>query len=99
MATKLILFLGNTTGVKNVGFQENPSNGNRYTAVKLHLFHVKCPYLLAIATKLIAFVDTVPILIIVEFQKNPSKGNQDTSVNVLCITSKVPFAIRLSQPN
>jgi len=35
MASKLTPFLGNTIRVKDVGFQENPSNGNRYNAVKL----------------------------------------------------------------
>jgi len=41
MPTKLTLFLGNTIGVKYVGFQEIPSNGSRDTAVKLLCFPCK----------------------------------------------------------
>ena len=34
-AKKSSSFLSNTIGVKDVGFQENPSNGSRDNAVKL----------------------------------------------------------------
>jgi len=46
MATKLTPFLGNTFGVKDVGFQENPSNGKRYTAVKLLCVPCRVPLII-----------------------------------------------------
>jgi len=46
MSTKLTSFLGNTIGVKDVGFQEIPSNGSRDNIVKLICFSCKPPLII-----------------------------------------------------
>jgi len=46
MATKLTSFLGNTIGVKDVGFLEIPSNGSRDNAAKVLCFPCKPPLII-----------------------------------------------------
>jgi len=47
MPNKLTTFLGNTTGVKDVEFQENPSKGGCSNALKLLCFPCKVPLIIS----------------------------------------------------